>query len=300
MANENKLVDLSYVKELMTIQQNAYRDATSLLFNSLHKRIEDQNNVIYELRKCLEFSQQDITEMKKELTECKNQLSQNSIKLVETQELSNSLQFKQAQMEDHTRKKNIRIEGINETKQENWEQTQVKVQQLLDDKLELENVKVDFAHRINRKQNRSGPRPIIARLTHDSDKEKTMKNSWKLKGSQIFINEDLSEFTLQKRKELMTEMKNAKQAGKIAYFRKEKLIIKDRKQTLPRTPEPANSLSTSNRNVANLVQHFTPSQQMPHQETSTTNDAASLEGDLDSPRRIKDSPIAKRTRNKPN
>ena len=268
----------------MALQQDAYRDATSLLFNSLNKRIDEQNNTIFELRKSLEFSQQDIVEVKKELMECKKQLSMNSLKIDESEKLSNSLQIKQAQIEDHTRKKNIRIEGISESKQENWEQTQVKVQELLNSKLELNNVKVDFAHRINRKQNRSGPRPIIARLMHDSDKDKAMRNSWKLKGSQVYINEDLSEFTLQKRKDLMTEMKNARQAGKIAYFKKEKLIIKDRKPTLPRTPEQINSLLASSRNVATLVQHFTPQ----------TNDATSPIEEFESPRRINNSPVANR------
>ena len=288
MDNKDKMIDLSSVKDLMALQQDAYRDATSLLFNSLNKRIEDQNNTIYELRKSLEFSQQDIIEVKKELSECRKQLSMNSLKIAGTEKLSNSLQIKQAQIEDHTRKRNIRIEGLNETKQENWEQTQVKVQELLNNKLDLENVKVDFAHRVNRKQNRSGPRPIIARLMHDSDKDKTMRSSWKLKGSQIYVNEDLSEFTLQKRKDQMTEMKNARQAGKIAYFKKEKLVIKDRKPTLPRTPEPVNSLSASNRNVATLVQHFTP------------QGAASSIEEFESPRLIKNSPVANRTRIKSN
>ena len=279
MTDPKSMIEMTSMKDLLALQQSAYRDATSLLFDSLHKIIENQNNTIFELRKSLEYSQQDIIDIKKELLECKKQISDNSTKMNENHQLSKSLQIKQAKMEDHSRKNNIRIEGIDEAKQENWEQTLVKVQQLIDNKLELENIKVDFAHRINRKQNKSGPRPIIARFAHDSDKEKTLKNSWKLKGSQVFINEDLSEFTLQKRKEQMTDMINARKAGKIAYFNKEKLIIKERKQV---TPEPINS-SASSQSVASLVHQFTPKSSL-STNMKTSNNVASSDTDFVSPK----------------
>ena len=48
---EDKMIDISTVKELMEIRQNTYQDATSMLFDSLHKRIEKQNNRIFELRR---------------------------------------------------------------------------------------------------------------------------------------------------------------------------------------------------------------------------------------------------------
>ena len=75
-----------------------------------------------------------------------------------------------------------------------------------------------------------------------------MRNSHKLKGSHTYINEDLSELTNQKRKEKLQEMKNARSAGKIAYFVKDKLIIKDRKNQ---------HTSTTPRRVTSLVEMFT-------------------------------------------
>ena len=245
------MIDISTVKELMEIRQNTYQDATSMLFDSLHKRIEEQNNTIFELRRSLEFSQTDIKDLQNEILHCKNQLSNNSVKIDEYAKLSDTMLIKQAHMEDFSRKKNIRVEGLVEINQETWEQTQVKVQKLIDEKLQIENIKVDYAHRVNRRHDRNSPRPIIARLTHDSDKERIMKNSWKLKGSLIFINEDLSEYSIQKRKEKMIDMKNARQAGKIAFFKKDKLIIKDRTPALLCTLEP--KVSSSSRTVTTLV-----------------------------------------------
>jgi len=44
----------------------------------------------------------------------------------------------------------------------------------------------------------------------------------------MFVNEDLSAETLQRRKDQLPKLKQANQAGKIAYFVLDKLIIKDR------------------------------------------------------------------------
>ena len=250
--------DLANIKEFMSLQQDAYKDATSLLFNSLNKRIEDQNDIIFELRRSLEYSQNELQSVKTDLSDCKNQLKQKSDLLNDNQLQINGLQQQVANIEDYSRKKNVRIEGIMEIKQENWEQTQSRIQKLFDKKMELENVKVDFAHRISNGGG-SGPRTIIAKLNHDTDREKVLKSSWKLKGTQIFINEDLSEHTLQKRKEKFPDLKKARQAGKIAYFIKDRLIIRerngnigvsDRKFDSKKTPLRLGTLNVSCENLA--------------------------------------------------
>ena len=138
MGDNDKRISLSIMKELLALQLNAYKDATSLLFESLNKRIDNQNNTIFELRRSLQYSQEDIKDMKKELMECINQLSDNSVIIGKSRQISNSLMIKQAQIEDHSKRKNVRIEGIQESKQETWEQTQFKVQKLIYDKLEFE------------------------------------------------------------------------------------------------------------------------------------------------------------------
>ena len=94
-----------------------------------------------------------------------------------------------------------------------------------------------------------------------------MRNSHKLKGSHTYINEDLSELTNQKRKEKLQEMKNARSAGKIAYFVKDKLIIKDRKNQ---------HTSTTPRRVTSLVEMFT-SHTPAHQDNNSAMRNSSIE-----------------------
>ena len=94
-----------------------------------------------------------------------------------------------------------------------------------------------------------------------------MKNSHKLKGTQIFINEDLSERTLNMRKEKLPELKSARARGKIAYFDKDKLIIKDRNHNLNQQSRNSTTLrhddDINSSRVSTLVSVFDASSPLP-------------------------------------
>ena len=260
-------MDLDTIKSLLEIQQSSYKDATALLFDTLNKRIEDQNKILYELRGSLEYSQEELRETRAAVSQCKEKIAAQDKELTELKNKANLLSRQVAFQEDFSRRRNIRIDGVAEDNKETWEKTQVKVEKIIKEKMAIENVKVEFAHRINNKNiNRSMPRTIIARLGHDMDRVATMKNSHRLKGSNVFINEDLSEYTLNKRKEKLTELKSARANGKIAFFDKDKLIVKDRihQTTAHATPSVDRNLNAGH-NVSNLVSVFdssTPANQV--------------------------------------
>ena len=224
----------------------------------MNQRIDDQNNTIFELRRSLEHSQHELSETKNELEKCKKELSNQFKQINENVKLINELNDQVSRLEDHSRKRNIRIEGIEESQQENWQQTLKKVDKLLKEKMELKEIEVEYAHRVNKadNSNHSRPRTIVARLKHDTDKNVAMKNSWKLKGSRIFINEDLSDQTLKKRQEKLPDLKAARENGKVAYFIKDKLIIKER---FARMENNSQQLHDTPRNkVSSLVNVFSP------------------------------------------
>ena len=267
-------MDLDTFKELLNAQQSAYRDATAMLFDSLNKRIEDQNSKLYELQKSLEFSQEELRITKTELSTYKKEFRIQAKQMEEFKTEITTLTSQMARQEDYSRRKNIRIKGVEEENQENWEQTQFKVDKLMKEKMELQNVKIEYAHRINKKTNKPGPRTIVARLSHDTDKSRTMKNSHKLKGTRIFINEDLSERALSIRKEKLAELKLARAHGKIAYFDKDKLVIKDRNQDserqLRRNVAQRPDEDINNSRVSTLVSVF-DSSPLPSVGDSTSN-----------------------------
>lgn len=71
-------------------------------------------------------------------------------------------------------------------------------------------------------------RAVVARFERFGDREAVMRNARKLKGTDIFIDEDLCQASQQIRKNQIPQMKKARDEGKIAFFKYTKLIIKDK------------------------------------------------------------------------
>lgn len=85
-------------------------------------------------------------------------------------------------------------------------------------------MKLEHAHRM-------GPtiptkhRTIVARFERFGDLESVILNARKLKGTGIYINEDLCPASLELRKQQLPLVKKAREEGKIAFFKYTKLII---------------------------------------------------------------------------
>ena len=83
------------------------------------------------------------------------------------------------------------------------------------------------------------PRPILLSLVSEMKKVEIMKNKKNLKD--IYINDDFSKETLEKRKELLPKLEEERKKGNIAYFKHDKLIIKEnkdkRKRELSSSPQ---------------------------------------------------------------
>ena len=76
---------------------------------------------------------------------------------------------------------------------------------------DAENIIIERAHRIKKKgnsENPGKPRTTVCRFLNYKDKTNILKNEKKLKGKNIFINEDFSHETMELRKELWEKGKN--------------------------------------------------------------------------------------------
>ena len=131
-------------------------------------------------------------------------------------------------LEDQSRRNNLRFEGVEEQEEENWEQTAEKIRKIAQNNLGIPTgVTIERAHRIGeRKYNR--PRTIIAKFLHFGEKQDILRKSYKLKGTNIFVNEDLCEASQEKRREQLPLLRDAKRDGKLAYFVHTKLIIRNK------------------------------------------------------------------------
>ena len=131
-------------------------------------------------------------------------------------------------LEDESRSGINRITGIDEIPNENHEQTQYKVQKLLAEKLQLPNVAVCSAFRAERQQTQGTavPRSVIARPSSVNNKFAVLKASTLLRGTSVYVSEDVSKATVDIRRQKIPLLKQKREKGYFAYFSGIEIIAK--------------------------------------------------------------------------
>ena len=89
---------------------------------------------------------------------------------------------------------------------------------------------IERAHRTKgnyKDKDKKCPRTIALRLMNFKDKSIILKNVNKLKGSDVYINEDFSRETTELRKKLWDEVKQLRSEGKFAYLNYRSIITRD-------------------------------------------------------------------------
>ena len=92
-------------------------------------------------------------------------------------------------------------------------------------------MKIKSAFRIGNydPQNSRGPRPIIAELSSVKDKITCFKSSKKLKGSRVYLADDVSKETAEIRRKKIPALKQKREEGFIAYFSGTDIITRPKK-----------------------------------------------------------------------
>ena len=135
-------------------------------------------------------------------------------------------------LEGQTRRNNLVIDGVAESPGETWADTEEKIKKILTEKLQLQHkVEVERAHRTGKPGGGDRPRPVVVKLLRFKDREAILQRAKSLRGTNIYINEDFTDAVRRKRKDLMPELKAARQRGDIAYLRYDKLVIHPRTST---------------------------------------------------------------------
>ena len=132
-------------------------------------------------------------------------------------------------LEDRSRRNNLRVDGIKERPNETWEDCENELHTLFKESLGIEEeVVTERANRVKTHESKKGKtsRIIVCRILNYKDKVKILRNAKKLKGKNIFINEDFCQATLDHRKELWKEVKRLREEGKIAYLQYRSIVVK--------------------------------------------------------------------------
>ena len=119
-----------------------------------------------------------------------------------------------AELENRHRRNNLRFMGIkekSEVERETLEESETKK------KVFLQEITIERAHRIGNKEERKR-RTIITKFLNNKQREKLLNKYKELKlwEDQIYINEDLSEYIVEKRRILLKRVKEIMERGEFA------------------------------------------------------------------------------------
>ena len=112
------------------------------------------------------------------------------------------------------------IDRIPESVNENWDESEKKVQEILSENLKLSGMEFERVHRTG-KSTSERARPIVARVFRYKAKVRVMEKAKHFKGTNVYINEDCSPKT----QRTQPAMKAAGERGEIVFLRYDKLIV---------------------------------------------------------------------------
>lgn len=230
----SEIVSMATLREMMQMQERMFKTMFESVLSSVNTRIDEVVKSVAELRASLQNSQRDIDDLRKSTGE----LAMMEDKLDDIQHTLDKHEDKMEYLENQSRQNNIRIDGIAEVGNETWLDTETKAKQILKEKLNLDHEpEIEWAHRVGPKPRTTvpnvadgltRPRTIVCRLCDWKQKEGILHAARQTTPSGLFVSEDLAAETLDKRSSQLDKLKEAKRAGKIAFFVLDRLIVKDR------------------------------------------------------------------------
>jgi hypothetical protein len=224
------------VKELLECHENTLLKIFGERIDKLEEKIEILKNEnislkkeIIEVNKAMTFQNEKYEQF---ITESKNSKElKKSHSIVENDKLNEDFKDKIAELEDRSRRNNLRFDGFEEKVEESWKDSEQKVKVFLKEKLGItNNIQIERAHRTGRKHEpgQKKRRTIVVKFLNFKDKETILEEYKRLKlwNERLYINEDYSERTTEKRKLLFSQAKELRAAGKYAKVIYNKLITR--------------------------------------------------------------------------
>ena len=198
--------------------------------------IKDLKKEINDFKTSLEFTESELQEKIENLGERHESICKQVDEIYEYQNEIDPeyINNKLTDLEDRSRRNNLRIYGITETNDEIWEKCEEHADQVFSQKLGLKNIRIERAHCAKRKKGDKSkkPRPIVCNLLSFKDKKLILKNANKLKGTNLFIDEDYSFETMEYRKQLWDEVKYLRSQGNIAYLNYQSIVNKGMRKNI--------------------------------------------------------------------
>ena len=181
----------------LLLRQNlsTVKEFVCLMFDTLKKEVETSINENRELKQSLMFTQAELEDLKKSSKEHSKMIANISKEDTSMIDFSERLRA----MEDYSKRNNIVVDGIPERNDENNEKLQASVVNLFKEKLSIDP-DIEVVYRIGRKMG-DRPRSVMIKLRQYKHRQECLNSASKLRGTNVFLNEDVSKATMQIRKD---------------------------------------------------------------------------------------------------
>lgn len=165
-------------------------------------------------------------EMKDQVTAIEKGMLDLQTENKELQVRMDTMESKVEFLERQLKKNNIIYFGIDEANEETPNQLEQKALDVMSDKMQV-NIKSDDIANVYRIGKRNGrfPRPVFIALANYKKKAEIIANRSKLRGTDIFVNDDLTPKQRETRKNLQQHARRLREEGKRVSIRAEKIVV---------------------------------------------------------------------------
>ena len=204
---------VSTIRALMDHQIEIMNEKFAGLQLNLEKQAKNFEQNFAELKESINFQGKETEDLKKTVNNLDLKLKEKEAKMQEEID----------QLATYISRENLVIFGIPEKESMEEEDTEQILKEFYISHLKLqpdqvEGIEYQRVHRVPKSSTTPGPRPIKARYLRYKDKVTILRNAKNLKGSKIFIAEDLPKRVRVIRQAQMSVLLAARRAGKLAYF----------------------------------------------------------------------------------
>ena len=233
--NKENLAGKEILKEELAKQEknisnliNGKFEITMKEIRKFQDEIKDLRKEIPEFKESLEFTENELHGKIKKLEEKHKSIKKTVDEIHNSQVDSDFAYDKLIDLEDRSRRNNLRIYGISESKYATWVKCEEKVDKVFREKLGLDNIHIEPAQFVKRGKNDKStkPRTIVCNLLSFKENKLVMKNAKKLKNRNIFIDEDFYAEMMEYRKQVWEEVEELCRKGNIAYLNYRSVVNK--------------------------------------------------------------------------
>ena len=212
--------------QLDSIQHNVSKLNGRL--DTIDQKISDMESKIRDIERSRDFDTQSVSDLSKQQRELDSLINKMKKYEQDHQQNESSLKDEIQDLKCRSMRDNLLFHRLPEEKDENCEQIVLKA---IEEKLKIANATTDIriqrAHRIG-EYNTAKTRPIVVKFAFYPDRERVRQAARQVKDSSIGVSEQFPKEVMETRRKLIPIMLKAREEGKDAYIRVDKLFINKR------------------------------------------------------------------------